>query len=270
MGEAQRGRERAVFFIPNSPRTAPLSRSTSSLFFFPHQRSTLSPQAAHLPQAAHHAHAHHDLARRHRRGGHPELDRHGTKREVFSLFFFSEREKKPRNSHLFFSFLFRPPPRCRFFSKKLKKKKTPQAILLAIQFINATIGWYETVKAADAVAALKASLKPLATVKRDGVWNNIDAGGVVPGDLVLLASGSAVPADCIVNEGQIDVDASALTGESLPITVKRGGAAQMGSTVVRGEVNGTVQHTGKDTFFGRTAMLLQQVNENEREREILE
>lgn len=114
-------------------------------------------------------------------------------------------------------------------------------------------------KAADAVAALKASLKPLATIKRDGVWANIDAGGVVPGDLVLLASGSAVPADCIVNEGQIDVDASALTGESLPITVKKGGAAQMGSTVVRGEVNGTVQHTGKDTFFGRTAMLLQQV-----------
>ena len=144
-----------------------------------------------------------------------------------------------------------------FLPKKLSKKL--QAILLAIQFINATIGWYETVKAADAVAALKASLKPLATVTRDGVWNNIDAGGVVPGDLVLLALGASVPADCIVNEGQIDVDASALTGESLPITVKRGGAAQMGSTVVRGEVNGTVQHTGKDTFFGRTAMLLQQV-----------
>ena len=139
MGEAQRGRERAVFFIPNSPRTAPLSRSTSSLFFFPHQRSTLSPQAAHLPQAAHHAHAHHDLARRHRRGGHPELDRHGTKREVFSLFFFSEREKKPRNSHLFFSFpsakknpeiltyffpfSFAPPPVAASFPKNSKKKK---------------------------------------------------------------------------------------------------------------------------------------------------
>jgi H+-transporting ATPase len=132
------------------------------------------------------------------------------------------------------------------------------AILLAIQFINATIGWYETVKAADAVAALKKSLKPLATVKRDGTWANIDAGLVVPGDLVLLASGSAVPADCIVNEGNIDCDQSALTGESLPVTLKKGFPAQMGSTVVRGEVNATVQHTGKDTFFGRTAMLLNQ------------
>jgi H+-transporting ATPase len=132
------------------------------------------------------------------------------------------------------------------------------AILLAIQFINATIGWYETVKAGDAVAALKASLKPQATVKRDGVWANIDAALVVPGDMVLLASGSAVPADCVVNEGQIDCDQSALTGESLPVTLKKGYPAQMGSTVVRGEVNGTVRHTGKDTFFGRTAMLLQQ------------
>ena len=158
-----------------------------------------------------------------------------------------------------FSFSSRSPPPSLPSPPPKKNSLSHQAILLAIQFINATIGWYETVKAADAVAALKASLKPLATVKRDGVWDNIDAGGVVPGDLVLLASGSAVPADCIINEGQIDVDASALTGESLPITVKRGGAAQMGSTVVRGEVNGTVQHTGKDTFFGRTAMLLQQV-----------
>ena len=61
-----------------------------------------------------------------------------------------------------------------------------------------------------------------------------------------------------VNEGTIDVDQSALTGESLPVKLKKGFPAQMGSTVVRGEVNATVQHTGKDTFFGRTAMLLNQ------------
>lgn len=57
---------------------------------------------------------------------------------------------------------------------------------------------YETVKAGDAVAALKASLKPMATCKRDGQWKNMDATLLVPGDLVLLAAGSAVPADCIV------------------------------------------------------------------------
>ena len=129
-------------------------------------------------------------------------------------------------------------------------------ILLIIQFANGTLGWYETVKAADAVAALKAALKPLATVQRDGKWQNIDASLLVPGDLVLLASGSAIPADCIVNDGRIEVDQSALTGESLPVTMFRGDSPKMGSTVTRGEVEATVESTGSKTFFGKTATLL--------------
>ena len=134
-------------------------------------------------------------------------------------------------------------------------------ILFAIQMLNASLGYYEITKAGDAVAALKASLKPLATVKRNGKWSNIDAGIVVPGDLVLLASGSAIPADCIVNEGQIDVDQAALTGESLPVTFYKGGSCKMGSNVVRGEVEGTVEFTGSNTFFGKTASLLQGTDE---------
>ena len=74
------------------------------------------------------------------------------------------------------------------------------AILLGIQFINAAISFYETTKAGNAVKALKASLKPVATVKRDGQWQNVDAAILVPGDLVKLAAGSAIPADCWVNE----------------------------------------------------------------------
>jgi hypothetical protein len=100
---------------------------------------------------------------------------------------------------------------------------------------------YETTKAGDAVAALKASLKPTATAKRDGKWQKIDAGGLVPGDMVLLAAGSAIPADCLVNHGQIEVDQSALTGESLPVTMYAGDSAKMGSNVVRGEQEGTVE-----------------------------
>ncbi|GBF93619.1 H+-transporting ATPase [Raphidocelis subcapitata] len=134
------------------------------------------------------------------------------------------------------------------------------AILMAIQFINAFLGWYETVKAADAVAALKASLKPTATVKRDGKWQNMDAALLVPGDMVLLAAGSSIPADCLVNHGRIEVDQSALTGESLPVTMYAGDSAKMGSTVTRGEVEGTVEFTGKHTFFGKTATMLQQAD----------
>ena len=130
-------------------------------------------------------------------------------------------------------------------------------ILLVIQFANASIAFYEINKAGDAVAALKASLKPEATVKRDGAWKTVNAALIVPGDLVLLASGSAIPADGRVNHGQIDVDQSQLTGESLPVTCYTGDSVKMGSMVVRGEVEGTVQHTGADTFFGKTATMLQ-------------
>jgi H+-transporting ATPase len=130
------------------------------------------------------------------------------------------------------------------------------AILLAIQFANAGIAFYETVKAGDAVAALKASLKPKATVKRDANWKTVDACFLVPGDLILLASGAAVPADCRINDGQIDVDQAALTGESLPVTMFREDSCKMGSNIVRGEVQATVEFTGADTFFGKTANLL--------------
>lgn len=53
-------------------------------------------------------------------------------------------------------------------------------------------------QARNAVAALKASLRPTATARRDGQWQVIDAGELVPGDLVVLAAGAAVPADCVV------------------------------------------------------------------------
>lgn len=131
------------------------------------------------------------------------------------------------------------------------------SILLAIQIANASIAFYETTKSGDAVAALKASLKPLATVKRDGEWKNIDASLLVPGDLVSLANGSAVPADCLINHGTIELDQSAINGESIAVTKFKGDSCQMGSTVVRGEVEATVQFTGSKTGFGKTAALVQ-------------
>ncbi len=106
------------------------------------------------------------------------------------------------------------------------------------------------------MAALKATEQKLATVKRDGNFLEIDASLLVPGDLVLLTSGSAVPADCRVNEGQIEVDQSALTGESLPVTMYQGYSCKMGSMVVRGHVEATVELTGANTFFGKTVPLL--------------
>lgn len=130
-------------------------------------------------------------------------------------------------------------------------------ILIFINLANASLSFYETNKAGNAVAALKASLKPTAVCFRDGKWiSNFDARLLVPGDLVELASGAAVPADTMVNEGTIDVDESAMTGESFPVTMYARHMAKMGGTVVRGETHGTVVLTGKDTFFGKTATML--------------
>merc|ERR1711865_516293 len=111
-----------------------------------------------------------------------------------------------------------------------------------------------------------------ATVKRDGKWQVINGTTVVPGDMCLLASGDAMPADCRVNVkfreagselavSQIDVDQAALTGESLPVTLYEGDKTLMGSTVVRGETEGTVEFTGSNTFFGKTAALLADTEE---------
>eukprot|EP01114_Cavostelium_apophysatum_P018942 TRINITY_DN5964_c0_g1_i1.p1 TRINITY_DN5964_c0_g1~~TRINITY_DN5964_c0_g1_i1.p1 ORF type:complete len:1046 (+),score=348.60 TRINITY_DN5964_c0_g1_i1:162-3299(+) len=130
-------------------------------------------------------------------------------------------------------------------------------ILVAINLINATLSFYETTKAGDAIAALKNSLKPTTICMRDGKWNNqFDARQLVPGDLIELASGAAVPADCILNHGTIDTDESAMTGESLPVTLHEREMAKMGGTVARGETHATVVLTGKNTFFGKTAAML--------------
>ena len=57
------------------------------------------------------------------------------------------------------------------------------------------------------------------------------------------------------------MDQAALTGESLPVTMQRGDRPKMGSTVSRGEVEATVEFTGKRTFFGKTAAMIQSVEE---------
>jgi H+-transporting ATPase len=174
-------------------------------------------------------------------------------------------EKKISKLYIFLMLLCEPMPIMIWLAIVIEAvitKWMDMAILLAIQFCNASIAFYETTKAGDAVAALKASLKPVATVKRDGSWSHIEARLLVPGDLISLAPGTAVPADCRINHGTVDVDQAALTGESMAVSMFRGDSVKMGSTVVRGEVEATVEFTGVSTFFGKTAALLQATNES--------
>ena len=125
-------------------------------------------------------------------------------------------------------------------------------VLVVLQLLNVLVGFIEEMKAGDAIAALRESLKPEATVKREGRVYVINATKLVPGDVVVLGAGGAIPADCTIREGKpIQVDQSALTGESLPVAMFPGAEAKMGSTVTRGEIEATVTATGSQTFSGR-------------------
>lgn len=162
--------------------------------------------------------------------------------------------------YIFCSLLWQPMPVMIWIAAIIEiavENYIDMGILIAINLVNASLSYYETTKAGDAVAALKASLKPTAICMRDGKWNpQFDARLLVPGDLIELASGAAVPADCMLNHGTIDVDESAMTGESLPVTLHEREMAKMGGTVSRGETHATVVLTGKNTFFGKTASML--------------
>jgi len=97
------------------------------------------------------------------------------------------------------------------------------AIILLLLVANAVVGFWEEHQAGNAIAALKAKLAVKAQVKRDGKWTNPEARDLVPGDVIHLRLGDIVPADARLLEGDpVEVDQSALTGESLPATRKPG------------------------------------------------
>jgi H+-transporting ATPase len=168
-------------------------------------------------------------------------------------------EKKTPKWLIFCQQLYQPMP-CMIWAAVIVEAAIENfldmGILIGINFANASIAYYELTKAADAVDELKKSLQAFAMVVRDGKVQKIEAALLVPGDLIQLNAGAAIPADCRVNEKEIEVDQAALTGESMPVPKFKGDECLMGSNVVKGEVDGTVTATGENTFFGKTAALL--------------
>jgi H+-transporting ATPase len=131
-------------------------------------------------------------------------------------------------------------------------------IILLLLLANAVVGFWEEHQAGNAIAALKAKLAVKARVKRDGEWTTPEARDLVPGDVIRVRLGDIVPADARLLEGDpIEVDQSALTGESLPATRKPGEAVFSGSIVRQGEIGALIYATGANTYFGRTAQLVQ-------------
>jgi hypothetical protein len=122
-------------------------------------------------------------------------------------------------------------------------------------------------KSQGEVNALRASLKTHASVKRDGTFAIIESSQIVPGDVVLLKGGMVVPADCVWVEGdEMQVDTSALTGESMPRKVpdKADHRVLLSGFVVRaGECLACVKSTGLKTEMGEAAALVHAASERD-------
>ena len=81
---------------------------------------------------------------------------------------------------------------------------------------------------------------------------------LVPGDVIRVRLGDVVPAECpAADRRELQVDQSALTGESLPVDRGAGSALYSGAVMVHGEADGLVYATGADSFFGRTTALVE-------------
>ncbi|MEA4884435.1 MAG: cation-translocating P-type ATPase [Clostridia bacterium] len=148
-------------------------------------------------------------------------------------------------------------------------------IIAGIVILNAVLGVIQERRAENALDALKKMASPKARVIRSGQPRVVDASQLAPGDIILIEVGDSIPADArLIESGMLRVDASALTGESvpaeqsasaiLPSDASLGDRVNMvyaGCSVVYGRGMGIVTETGMSTEMGKIASLLQEADE---------
>jgi H+-transporting ATPase len=135
-------------------------------------------------------------------------------------------------------------------------KYVEAGIIAALLVFNAALGLLQETKAQATLNALKSRLALNASVERYGHWKTIPAAELVPGDRVKLGLGGVVAADVAITDGEVQLDQSMLTGESVPIEAGVGVKTFAGALVRRGEATAEVTATGIRTTFGRTAELV--------------
>ncbi len=150
------------------------------------------------------------------------------------------------------------------------------AVIFGVVLANAMVGYFQESKAVNALAALAKTMTSETTLLRQGLKTRINSSLVVPGDIVLLESGDKVPADMrILHELGLQVDESALTGESLPVEKSAGplpqstelasrhNMAYASTLVTHGQARGIVVATGDSTEVGRISQLISSASELE-------
>ncbi|MBW2464829.1 MAG: HAD-IC family P-type ATPase, partial [Deltaproteobacteria bacterium] len=139
------------------------------------------------------------------------------------------------------------------------------AVICVLLFVNVFIDFRQEAKALSALEVLKGKLARNALVRREGHWASIPARELVPGDVVKVRLGDMVPADlCLTGAGFLQLDLSALTGESMPVSKTAGDDAYANAVVKMGEMLGTVRKTGLGTYFGKTVALVARAEQQER------
>ncbi|VAX35679.1 Lead, cadmium, zinc and mercury transporting ATPase; Copper-translocating P-type ATPase [hydrothermal vent metagenome] len=187
-------------------------------------------------------------------------------KELLNQYGYNELKEKKINPLIKFStYLWGPIPwmiEVAAVLSALVKDWIDFGIIMVLLLANAVVGFWEEHQAGNAIEALKAKLAIQCKVKRDGKWMVIPARELVPGDIIRLRLGDIVPADVKLLEGDsLNVDQSALTGESLPVTRKVGEEIYSGSIIKQGEMDSLVYATGEKTFIGKTAHLVNSVKQ---------
>lgn len=149
-------------------------------------------------------------------------------------------------------------------------------LILTIVLANGIFGFIQDWKAEQSIQALKDMASSEAVVKRDGKKQKIDSSKIVPGDVIFLKQGDAVPADArLIEQQSLQVDESALTGESVAVNKKdhvlegkidlaeRENMVYKETNVVKGKGQAVVIGTGMNTEIGKIASELQKVEEEE-------
>ncbi len=142
-------------------------------------------------------------------------------------------------------------------------------IIFVLLTVNAIIGFMHSRGSQKAVELLKQRLAIKAKLLRNGNWSTEAAGGIVPGDMLVVKLGDIIPADAKIVSGDVSIDESALTGESLPVEKGSSDVVYSGSVVRRGEAKCVVVNTGSNTYFGKTAELVKIAKPKSHQEEIM-